>query len=172
MGVGLFTDIFQFLVGKDFREGLGVVPILLLANLFYGIFFNVSIWYKLTNKTWYGVYYTFSGALITLILYFTLIPVIGYYGAAIARLVCYIFMTVICIVGGQKHYPIPYDFKRIALYIVSAIVLFIIGYYFTIPNKLLAYTFRIFLISGFLLVVFFTEKFSFKQILQFIKHDS
>ncbi|HCY00966.1 MAG TPA: polysaccharide biosynthesis protein [Bacteroidales bacterium] len=172
MSVGLFTDIFQHLVGKEFREGLGVVPILLLANLFYGIFFNISIWYKLVNKTWYGVFYTFSGAILTLILYFTLIPVIGYYGAAVARLACYIFMTVLCIVGGQKHYPIPYDFKRILLYLLAAIGLFLLGYFFSYPSKLVLYSFRVLLIFTFLLFVFFIEKISFKQILQFIKHEN
>lgn len=172
MGVGLFTDVFQVLVGKEFREGLGVVPILLLANLFYGIFFNISIWYKLANKTWYGVFYTFSGAILTLILYFTLIPVIGYYGAAVARLVCYIFMTVLCFIGGQKHYPIPYDFKRISLYLLSAISLFLLGYFFSIPSKVLLYSFRFLLIFSFLLFVFLIEKISFKQILQFIRHEN
>ena len=169
MGVGLFTEIFQILVGKGFREGLGVVPILLLANLFYGIFFNASIWYKLANKTWYGIYYVFSGAILTLVLYFVLIPIIGYYGAAIARLACYIFMTVLCFIGGQRHYPIPYDFKRIILYLTSAIILFIIGFFTPVNNLILLYALKVFLILTFLIIVALAEKISPKQLLQFIK---
>lgn len=172
LGVGLFTDIFKFLIGSGFREGLPVVPILLLANLFYGIFFNLSIWYKLTNKTWYGVLYTFSGALITLVLYFTLIPHIGYYGAAIARLVCYVAMSVMCLIGGQKRYYIPYDLKRLGTYLLVALVLFAIGFFAPISSKPLLYLLRFGIIGIFFLFFLYIEKISFKQLLQFIGYES
>ncbi len=172
LAVGLFTEVFQLLVGKGFREGLPVVPILLLANLFYGIFFNLSIWYKLTNKTWYGVLYTFSGAFITLILYFTLIPLIGYYGAAIARLVCYIAMSVMCLVGGQKRYHIPYDLKRLGTYLFVGLLLFAIGYFLPFTAKPLVYTIRIIILGIFFLTFLYLEKISFKHLFQFLRHES
>jgi O-antigen/teichoic acid export membrane protein len=129
LGVGLFTEVFQVLIGMGYREGIGIVPILLLANLIFGVYYNFSIWYKLVNKTWYGIFYTFIGAIITIFLYFLLIPIIGYYGAAIAKLVCYIIITALCYVGGQRNYPIPYQISRFALYTLLAITLFLIGYF-------------------------------------------
>ena len=169
LGVGLFTDIFQFLVGKDFREGLGVVPILLLANLFYGVFFNLSIWYKLTNKTWYGIYYTFAGAALTMTLYFILIPQIGYYGAAIARLACYILMTVLCFLGGRRHFPIPYDLRRMSIYFLSGIVIFLAGYFIHFNIYVISFVFRISLIALFLVIVLHYEKVKFSTLLSLVK---
>lgn len=150
LGVSLFTDILQLLVGKEFREGLDVVPILLLANLFAGVFFNLSIWYKLTNKTWYGIYYTFAGAIITVTLNIILIPRIGYYGAAVARLFCYIAMCILCYYGGKKFYKVPYNIKRMGLYLVVSILVFILGYFVKFDNFLLHFVYRI------ILVVLFT----------------
>jgi O-antigen/teichoic acid export membrane protein len=167
--VGLFTDIFKFLVGENFREGLGVVPILLLANLFYGVFFNLSIWYKLTNKTWYGIYYTFAGAALTLTLYFILIPQVGYYGAAIARLACYIFMSALCYYGGRKFFPIPYDLKRMSIYLISGIFIFLLGYFVQFNVYVLSFLYRIFLIAFFLIIVFYFEKVSYRSILIFFR---
>ncbi len=158
LGVSLFTDIFKYFVGEKFREGLGVVPILLLANLFNGIYFNLSIWYKLSNRTWYGIYYTFAGAAVTITLYFILIPNIGYYGAAIARLICYIFMTVLCYYGSRKYFKVPYQVGRLVFYIISGILIFIIGYFVKINNDTISFLFRISLIAGFLYMFIVIEK--------------
>jgi O-antigen/teichoic acid export membrane protein len=163
LGVGLFTDVFKYLVGSNFREGLGVVPILLLANLFYGIFFNLSIWYKLKNKTWYGIYYTFAGAIVTITLNIILIPNIGYYGAAIARLACYILMCVLCYYGGKKIFPIPYQIKRMALYFTLALLLFFIGFFVNINIYIVSFIFRITLIAIFLYAFIKIEKIDIKS---------
>lgn len=165
LGVGLFTDIFVILIGKDFREGLNVVPILLLANLFYGIFFNLSIWYKVTNKTWYGIYYTFAGALVTVTLNILLIPVIGYYGAAVARLGCYILMCALCFYGGQKNYYIPYQTKRLLTYLFTALTIFAAGYFLHINSLVLSFIFRILLLALFVLVFLRVEKISVIQVI-------
>lgn len=158
LGVGAFTDIFQLLVGKQFREGLFIVPILLLANLFYGIFFNLSIWYKLTNKTWYGIYYTFAGAAITITINILLIPNIGYYGAAVARLVCYIVMCILCYHGGKKYFSIPYDFKRMFAYFTIAIIVFCLSYFVKMENTVLFFIYRMVLVSIFIIFVIYIEK--------------
>jgi O-antigen/teichoic acid export membrane protein len=172
LGVGLFTDVFKYLVGPNFREGLGVVPILLLANLFYGLFFNFSIWYKLTNKTWYGIYYTFTGAAVTLVLYFTLIPKIGYYGAAVARLSCYILMAYLCYRGGKKFFPIPYDLKRMGIYLLSAIIVFSLGYFININILFLSFLYRFALVGAFLYIVILNEGINVKSLIISLVHES
>lgn len=158
LGVGLFLDVLKFFVGERFREGLSVVPILLLANVFFGIYFNLSIWFKLINKTWYGVFYTFSGAVVTILLNFMLIPSIGFYGAAIARLACYIVMCILCYYGGQKYFKINYDIKRIFLYIFAAIIIFILGYYIVISSFFYSIVFRFFLLLFFISIFLIYEK--------------
>lgn len=129
----LYIDIFKYFIGEDFRDGLTIVPILLLANLFLGLFFNLSIWYKLNDMTKYGIYLTLIGAVITIILNLALIPFFSYIGAAIATLVCYVAQTVVSFFWGQKHYKIPYDLKNFFFYFALTAVLFIINY-FVIEN--------------------------------------
>jgi len=172
LGVSLFTDIFKFFVGERFREGLSVVPILLLANLFNGIYFNLSIWFKLSNRTWYGIYYTFAGAIITVTLYFLLIPKIGFYGAAIARLACYIFMTVLCYYGSKRYFNVPYQVGRMFLYLILGILIFIIGYFIKINNEAISFLFRILLIAAFLYLFIVIEKIKVIPILNSLRNDS
>jgi O-antigen/teichoic acid export membrane protein len=117
MVVTLFIDYFGLFIGKDFRVGLGVVPILLLANLFLGIYVNLSIWYKLTDRTMTGAYVSLGGALLTIVLNVLLIPKLGYMGSAYATLVCYASMAGVSYLLGQKFYPVPYDFKKIGSYL-------------------------------------------------------
>lgn len=171
LGVSLFTEIFQVLIGKNFREGIGVVPILLLSNLFFGLYFNVSIWFKIANKTWYGIFYTFAGALITIALYVLLIPRIGYYGAAVTKLVCYIFMTIICYFGGKKHYPVPYDIRNFLIYIVAAVALFIAGYFVNIDIYLISFVFRVGLILTFVLLFLRLENYKLSSVINFKRHE-
>lgn len=125
LGVSLNLHLFQFLVGQEFRVGLSIVPILLMANLLYGVYFNISVWYKLTNKTHYGIIYTFTGAIVTIAINFALIPLIGAYGAALARLVCYFVMTIACLYGAYKFYSIPYDVRAILQYFLVALAIFL-----------------------------------------------
>jgi len=122
--VMLFLDVFKwFIPNPAFHEGLRVVPILLLANVFLGIYYNQSVWYKLTDRTRAGTTISIIGAGITLVLLFTLIPSMGYMGAAWATLACYFSMAAISYVWGQKHYPIPYNVSRVLLYMAGAVVL-------------------------------------------------
>jgi len=116
LGIMLYIDLVMVFVGKDFREGVGVVPILLLANLFLGVFYNLSVWFKLTDRTKTGAAISLTGAAITLILNFILIPVMGYMGAAWATLICYASMMVISYLAGQKHYPVNYNLKSALKY--------------------------------------------------------
>jgi len=118
--VMLGIDFFQFFIGESFREGLHIVPILLVANLFLGIVFNLSLWFKVTDNTKYGALIAGIGALITIVSNVVLIPFLGYTGSAWATLICYVSMACISYLLGQKHYKIDYDLKSIAVYIIFA----------------------------------------------------
>ena len=124
--VMLYLDVVKHLVGGSFQSarGIEIVPILLMANLFLGIYYNLSVWYKLTEKTSYGALLAIFGALITLILNIILIPRIGFIGSAWATLVCYFSMMLASLYIGRKHYPIPYDLKRVFSYIFLSFVLY------------------------------------------------
>ena len=113
----LYIDVVMLFVGKPFREGAAVVPILLMANMFLGIYYNLSVWYKLTNKTKFGAYISIFGALITIALNLYWIPRIGYMGSAWATLICYASMMVISYFLGKKYYSIPYDWMSIIVMI-------------------------------------------------------
>ncbi len=119
LGISINLDfIKQFFVGKEYWVGLRIVPVLLLAYLFLGIYYNMSVWFKLTNKTHYGTIITTIGAFITIVGNFLLIPVAGYMGSSIAALLCYFAMTVICYVIGQRYFPIPYTIAKDMGYIL------------------------------------------------------
>ncbi len=127
LGIMLFMDIVQYFVGEEYRVGLGIVPVLLLANLFLGIYFNLSIWYKLTGQTRFGAWIALSGAAITIALNIWWIPIFGYHGSAWATLACYSFMMTTSYLYGQKHYPVPYDFPKIILFIAAALTLYLVS---------------------------------------------
>jgi O-antigen/teichoic acid export membrane protein len=115
--VTLYIDFFKYFIGEEFRSGLHVVPILLMANLFLGIYVNLSIWYKLTDRTVMGAMVSLGGALLTIELNLLWIPLFGYLGSAWATLACYAAMALISYLLGRKYYPVAYDIKRILGYI-------------------------------------------------------
>ena len=122
VGVMLYIDLVMHFVGKGYRVGEPVVPILLFANLCLGVFYNLSIWFKLTDKTIYGAFISIFGAIVTLVLNFALIPVMGILGAAWATLICYASMMVVSFAMGQRFYPVKYDLPRIIGYMALAVL--------------------------------------------------
>ena len=121
-----YLDIIQYVIGSNYREGLYLVPVLLLAYLFLGLYFNVSIWYKLSDKTHYGAIIASIGALITLVGSYLLLPRIGIFASAWVALLCYFVMVVLAYLWGQKYYPIDYPrwpMIRALLVIVGIMVL-------------------------------------------------
>ena len=122
--VTLYIDIFRYFIGRDFHEGLNIVPIILYAIFLLGIFFNLSIWYKLTNLTKYGAMITITGALITFIINWLFIPKYGYMASAWAHLICYLIMIIISYFLGRKYYSIPYNIKSIMLYAIIPVLIF------------------------------------------------
>jgi O-antigen/teichoic acid export membrane protein len=129
LGIVLFRDLFALIVGSDFREGIDILPLVLAANVLAGIWFNLSFWYKREEKTKYAAYVTFLGLGVTLALSFVLVPKMGYRGAAWVRLVAEAAMVVWSYTLCKRHYPIPYDLKRIGEYFAVAVVIYCVSEY-------------------------------------------
>lgn len=169
LGIMLYIDIIQYFIGRDFREGLEVVPILLLAFLLLGIYYNFSIWYKLTDRTKFGAYISLAGVAVTLALNFLLIPQFGYIGGAWAALACYGSMTVLSYLLGQKYFPVKYPIGKIVLYIGSAIIVYLLNNQvaFATQDSLLL---RLFVNTLFLLtwvgLIYFLEKETLQKLLR------
>ena len=155
-------DIIIHFIGPEFREGMFVIPILLLANLFLGIFYNLSIWYKLTNKTMIGAYIAIFGAIITIALNIYWIPRIGYIGSAWATLICYAAMMLISFILGQKYYSVKYNYAKIIGYLGLAVLLFLFSKYLNIETVSIRLSVHTIFIITYLLVVYMIEKSKFK----------
>lgn len=124
LGLSLYLDLikwfFESIDRARWTEGLYVVPLIAMGNIFLGIYYNLSIWYKLTHNNFTGALITIAGTLITIVLTITLIPVLGYLGAALSSFCCYAVMMISSYVLGQKKYPVPYPVKRIGFYLLLA----------------------------------------------------
>lgn len=139
-----------------YLEGLDIVPWLLGGGLFLGIFYNLSVWYKLTDQTRYGAYINIFGALLTIGLNLWLIPIIGYMGSAISTFIVYGTMAIISYFMGKKHYPIPYHVGRGVFYLVLAAGL-IAGAYFWDFDGLVRYGYLVFSIGVFISMAWFID---------------
>jgi len=152
-------DFARFLLGRDeYRAGLGIVPFLLLANLFLGMYYNLSVWFKLTDKTYFGTYISFGGAALTILLNFFLIPLLGYMGSAITTLACYFMMAAVCWYLGNKHYPIPYPMARLSAWLLLAVGLVAASWYLPLPNYWLRHAVHLALCLAFAGAVFLIER--------------
>ncbi len=136
VGVSLNLDWISaiFLQKPEYREGMGIVPILLLANVFLGVYYNLAIWFKLKDKTYYGTYIGLVGVAITLIVNYLLIPFWGYWGSAVATLACYASMVVVSYILGQKHFPVPYRVGAGVFYLFLGSILLVFGFFFRFEN--------------------------------------
>jgi O-antigen/teichoic acid export membrane protein len=126
LAVSLYLPVWQLMIGPKYREGLAVVPILLFANMFLGIYYNLSIWYKLGNKTMAGAYITIIGALVTLVINWMFIPSYNYMACAWSHFACYGSMMVISYIWGQKEYRVPYAWKKLLAYMTIVALLYFI----------------------------------------------
>jgi O-antigen/teichoic acid export membrane protein len=169
LGVIVFADVLKLiLVPKEaYWTAMNVVPLIVLANFFLGIYTNLSVWYKLMDKTKIGAYISLVGALVTLVLNVLLIPIISYMGSAIATIIAYGSMMLISYAMGQKKYPIPYDKKAIFTYLGLAVVLSGISFYIPILRE--TYIFGIVSILFFAYFVYRNEK---ETLLKIIKRKS
>ena len=165
----VFADLLKrVLVPNDaYWDAMKVVPLIVLANFFLGIYTNLSVWYKLIDKTKIGAYISLIGAAITLILNWLLIPSMSYYGSAIATIAAYGSMMIISYKWGQNHYPIPYDFNKIFSYLGLTIMFSAISFY--IPYLRENYTVKIVLLTLFLYFIYYSEK---ETLLRIIKRKA
>lgn len=124
--IDVFAWFFEAIDKATWVEGLGIVPLLALGNIFLGIYYNLSIWYKLSNKNMMGAVITLAGAVLTIVLNIILIPRFHYFGAAIATFCCYLFMMIVSYIMGQKYYPVPYPRKKLIAYLVMVVLIYLL----------------------------------------------
>ena len=158
LGITLFMDIFKYFIGPAFWSGLLIVPIILAAKLFLGIFYNLSVWYKLTNKTLYGAAIAITGAIITISLNVVLIPKYGFMGSAWANFFCYLSMMLISYFWGRKVYKVNYQISKILIYTVLAGIIYYISTVLNIGNTYLSFLINAVLLLIFVGVALFNER--------------
>jgi O-antigen/teichoic acid export membrane protein len=157
--VSLNIEIFKhFIQNESYWAGLTVVPILLMANVFLGIYYNQSVWYKLSGKTQFGAYIAIGGALTTILINVIFIPTYGYLASAWATLIVYFLQMMASYFLGQRFYPIPYNQKKFALYIGVSLVLFFVGNLVQTSSTIFNLLFNNILIATFILLVYFLER--------------
>jgi O-antigen/teichoic acid export membrane protein len=156
LSVIVFADVLKYIMIQDesYWEAMKVVPLIILANFFLGIYTNLSVWYKLIDKTHIGAYISIIGAIITLALNYLLIPTMSYYGSAIATIAAYGSMMFISYYFGNKYYPIPYDTNKIAMYLLISIAFSAVSFYGFRENYYVGIT----LLLGFMYFIYHNEK--------------
>ena len=157
IAVSLNLDWIQTLIGKNYRSAIEIVPILLLANLFIGLFGNMSIWYKLSDLTQYGTYLTVGAMIVTVVLNFLLIPVLGYFGSAITFAISSFLMVAASYYLGQKKYPVPYEINPTLLYLVGAGVIIFVNTKINITSSGIAFLYHNALLLLFVAVIVWNE---------------
>lgn len=164
VGIVAFLNIFKEFIVRDesYWMAIDIVPVVLLANLCLGIYFNLAIWYKLTDKTRFGMYISIVGAFITIVFNYVMMEKIGFMASAWATLAAYFCMMLISYNLGKKYYPVPYDILRIGSYMLLAIVLSTISYYGFNTN----YYMSTVIVLVFLGIIFISEKNEIKQFLK------
>lgn len=159
VAVGTNLDLLKYFLGQEsYWEGLSIVPILLLGYLFLGVYYNMSVWFKLNDKTYYGTIVTLGGAIITFGANYLLIPLFGYMGSSWATLICYLSMTVACYALGQKFYPIPYRVWKDTAYILMASLVVFVTRQVDIENQWIATGFHVLVLILFVSGAYFFER--------------
>jgi O-antigen/teichoic acid export membrane protein len=164
LGVALFLDIWKHFMGirnhPEYLEGLKIVPILMLAKIFLGIYYNLSIWYKLTDRTLTGAWITLGGAVVTVTINYFLIPYWGYMACAWATLACYGLMMWWSYRLGQKHYPVPYAWKKLTAYVTICVLLYLmhVGFRAISPGIWWTHAMGVLLLTAFAALVVRVER--------------
>ncbi len=160
LGVMLFIDIVNIILTPDYVEGNVIIPFILLSQLFFGIYYSLSLWYKLTDRTIFGFYMSLSGFLINLAGIIILVPLYGYIGAAVSIFVSFSVITVISYILGQKYYPIDYPVIRILVLIISGVLLYFIDVKMTINEVYIKYLVKGSIFAFYIFLFFITERIS------------
>ncbi len=167
MGVMFYIDIIRYFISPAYFSGLVIVPIVMMGEFFFGILFNLSVWYKLSDRTVWGAYISLIGLAVTVALNVALVPTYGYMGCAWAAFFCYLTMMLVSYFVGMAKYPIPYPLKRIAGYTAVAAVLYVLGMYvLRTPLEWVNFAVRAVLIGIFMVIVAKKEKLSAAHLLR------
>jgi O-antigen/teichoic acid export membrane protein len=160
LGIMFYIDIIQYLIGRDFREGLSIVPIMLISYLLLGISFNVSMWYKLSGKTNYAIIITAAGLPVTVAVNVMFMPLFSYHAAAWGHLLSYLVMLAVSVYLGNKHYPIPYNWKRICTYVAIGLALYFAATLLPLESLIIKYLVRTTLILIYIFIYLKIQKIS------------
>lgn len=165
--ISLNIDLFKFIIGPEYREGIVIVPVVLLGNLMLGIYFNLSVWYKLKAMTYFGAIFATFGALITISINYYFIPSYGYVASAWGHLMSYTSMVLLAFFVGRHYYPVPYNIWLLVVYIFSGIALYMIASRLNIESEF----YRV-IINNFLMLIFsaFVIFFERKNLYKIIKN--
>lgn len=163
LAVLFYLDVLKFIIGRDYWPGLRVVPIVMAAEIFMGIYFNLSFWYKLTNQTKWGAWFSLVGCIVLVLLNLLLIPRYSYMGCAWAGLAGYGTAMLLSYFIGQKKFPIPYNLRAIAGYVLLAALLYLLSVVVEVEHLVLRLVFRSLLLLLFLGWVIYKERFIFKR---------
>ena len=150
LAVMFYLDILRYVIGRDYWEGLKVVPIVMAAEMFMVVYFNLSFWYKLTDETKWGAYFSITACTIVILMNVFLIPVYGYVACAWAGFTGYAVAMLLSYFVGQKKYPINYDLKSIGGYVLLALVIYAVGEWMPLENTVLRLLFRTVLLAVFI----------------------
>jgi O-antigen/teichoic acid export membrane protein len=134
LGMIVYLDLLKFIVAPSYWEGLRIVPIVLWTYIFQGVYFNLSFWYKLTDQTQWGAYFSLLGVAITFGLQVVFVPRIGYMASALSSTVCYLVIMLLSYLVGRRHLTIPYDLRRIGIY--TLVILTLLAVYYLLAHLL------------------------------------
>lgn len=142
LAVVFYLDVLRYLIGKDYWEGLRVVPVVMMAEIFMGVYFNLSFWYKLIDETHWGAYFSLAGCTVLVVLNVCFVPLYGYMACAWAGFAGYGVAMLLSYFVGQKKYPIRYDLKSIGAYVMLALLLYLVGMWLPVENLYLRLVLR------------------------------
>ncbi len=154
LGVMFYIDIVKYFIKPSYHSGLNVVPIVLIANLFYGMFFTLSVWYKLTDKTIYGAVLAVVGSVITIAINLIFVPQYGYIASAWANLACFTTMLLLSFILSQKYFPVPYETFKILFYIAVGLMFYFVDSNFLQSGSTIDYVLKTALFTGYLFFIF------------------
>ncbi len=164
LGIAFYMDLFALILGKNFRSGINVLPIMLLANVLLGVNFNLSMWYKLSEKTRFAIYITLSGLVVNVIVNILFMPTFGAMAAAWGFLLSYLTMVILSNALSRKYYPIPYDWKTICYYFAIAITLYLVSHIIVLPHAWMKYALNTIFFITFVFIMMKMEHVTIKQL--------
>lgn len=153
IAISYYLDILKFIISPKFFDGLKVVPLIMIGELFFGVYFNLSIWFKLTDKTIYGAYFSIIGTILIVGINIVFVPIFGIIASAWANLACYLGMSIISYFIGRKYYPINYQIRKLLIYGVISYLFYLVGMNAPIENQTYKLLFRSLLLIIFILII-------------------